>query len=139
MVTMASPVADKLALFADRFRARTDVYAVRWKTLVRVHPGGHQPSPAAGAKAWTGATPLIFLARRKSWRLISSATFSWAPTRCYVHDVAGGMDIDLHAPSRRAGGLDVRPPPVDGPKLNWLPSPPTNRLHPSRPVGFRRE
>jgi len=29
MVTMASPVADKMALFADRFRARTDVYAVR--------------------------------------------------------------------------------------------------------------
>src|SRR3954468_22777384 len=31
MVTMASPVADKLALFADRLRARTDVYAVRWE------------------------------------------------------------------------------------------------------------
>jgi hypothetical protein len=28
---MASPVADKLALFADRFRARADVYAVRWE------------------------------------------------------------------------------------------------------------
>jgi hypothetical protein len=31
LVTMASPVADKLALFADRFAARTDVYAVRWE------------------------------------------------------------------------------------------------------------
>lgn len=31
LVTMASPVADKLALFADRFRTRVDVYAVRWE------------------------------------------------------------------------------------------------------------
>src|SRR4051812_36656390 len=31
LVTMASPAADKLALFADRFRARVDVYAVRWE------------------------------------------------------------------------------------------------------------
>jgi len=30
LVTMASPAEDKLALYADRFRARTDVYAVRW-------------------------------------------------------------------------------------------------------------
>ncbi|MFJ8581728.1 hypothetical protein [Micromonospora sp. NPDC093277] len=30
LVTMAAPGADKLALFADRFRARADVYAVRW-------------------------------------------------------------------------------------------------------------
>jgi hypothetical protein len=71
MVTMASPVADKLALFADRFRARTDVYAVRWENT------------RTGASGWS--------------------------------------------------------PPVDGPKLNWLPSPPTNRLCLSRPVGFRRE
>jgi hypothetical protein len=25
------------------------------KTLVRVHPGGRQPSPAAGARVWIGA------------------------------------------------------------------------------------
>ncbi|WP_157742413.1 hypothetical protein [Micromonospora chokoriensis] len=30
LVTMASPTRDKLALFADRFRARVDVYAVGW-------------------------------------------------------------------------------------------------------------
>jgi hypothetical protein len=31
LVTMASSVEDKLALYADLFRARTDVYAVRWE------------------------------------------------------------------------------------------------------------
>ena len=31
MVTMASPVEDKLALYADRFGARTDAYALFWE------------------------------------------------------------------------------------------------------------
>ena len=31
LVTRLSPLADKLALFADRFRARSDVYAMRWE------------------------------------------------------------------------------------------------------------
>jgi hypothetical protein len=30
LVLMSSPVQDKLALYTDRFRARKDVYAVRW-------------------------------------------------------------------------------------------------------------
>jgi hypothetical protein len=47
LVTMASPVADKLALFADRFAARTDVYAVRWENR---HSGmkGWMPAVAGG-------------------------------------------------------------------------------------------
>ena len=47
MVTMASPVADKLALFADRFRARTDVYAVRWENT-RTGTSGWSPAVAGG-------------------------------------------------------------------------------------------
>jgi hypothetical protein len=47
MVTMASPVADKLALFADRFRARTDVYAVRWEDT-RTGAAGWTPAVAGG-------------------------------------------------------------------------------------------
>ena len=46
-VTMASPVADKLALYADRFRARTDVYAVRWENT-RTGASGWMPAVAGG-------------------------------------------------------------------------------------------
>ena len=47
LVTMGSPVGDKLALFADRFRARTDVYAVRWEN-VRTGGAGWVPAVAGG-------------------------------------------------------------------------------------------
>ena len=43
MVTMSSSVDDKLALYADRFRARTDVYAVRWE------------NPRSGLSGWSPA------------------------------------------------------------------------------------
>jgi hypothetical protein len=44
---MASPVADKLALFTDRFAARTDVYAVRWENR-RSGAAGWMPAVAGG-------------------------------------------------------------------------------------------
>jgi superfamily II DNA or RNA helicase len=47
LVTMASPVEDKLALYADRFRARTDVHAVRWKNH-RTGDAGWMPAVAGG-------------------------------------------------------------------------------------------
>ncbi|WSG44304.1 hypothetical protein OHA72_12550 [Dactylosporangium sp. NBC_01737] len=47
LVHMASPVADKLALYADRFRARTDVYAVRWENN-RTGTSGWMPAVAGG-------------------------------------------------------------------------------------------
>ncbi|MDT5034772.1 MAG: hypothetical protein QOC94_4943, partial [Actinoplanes sp.] len=47
LVTMTSPVADKLALFADRFRARTDVYAMRWENT-RTGAAGWMPAVAGG-------------------------------------------------------------------------------------------
>jgi hypothetical protein len=47
LVTMASPVRDKLALFADRFQARPDVYAVRWENA-RTGAAGWMPAVAGG-------------------------------------------------------------------------------------------
>src|SRR5688500_8278705 len=47
LVTMGSATGDKLALFADRFRARTDVYAVRWENG-RTGAAGWVPAVAGG-------------------------------------------------------------------------------------------
>ncbi|MET7396328.1 DEAD/DEAH box helicase family protein [Dactylosporangium sp. NPDC005572] len=47
LVTMASSVRDKLALFNDRFQARTDVYAVRWENA-RTGTAGWMPAVAGG-------------------------------------------------------------------------------------------
>lgn len=47
MVTMASPVSDKLALYGDRFRGRRDVYAVRWENR-RAGTSGWMPAVAGG-------------------------------------------------------------------------------------------
>jgi hypothetical protein len=50
-------VADKLALFADRFRARADVYAVRWENT-RTGTAGWMPAVAGGLRAWISDTRL---------------------------------------------------------------------------------
>jgi superfamily II DNA or RNA helicase len=47
LVTMASPVRDKLALYADRFRARRDAYAKRWENN-RLGTAGWSPAVAGG-------------------------------------------------------------------------------------------
>ena len=47
LVTMSSPVSAKLALFADRFAARRDVYAVRWDNE-RKGISGWSPAIAGG-------------------------------------------------------------------------------------------
>lgn len=47
MVTMSSPVKDKLALYINRFRARTDVYAIRWDNA-RTGKSGWTPAVAGG-------------------------------------------------------------------------------------------
>ena len=46
-VTMSSPVAEKLALYADLFHARADVYAVRWENS-RTGASGWMPAVAGG-------------------------------------------------------------------------------------------
>lgn len=48
-VSMASPAAHKVALFSDLFRARTDVYAVRWENA-RTGAQGWMPAVAGGWK-----------------------------------------------------------------------------------------
>ncbi|WP_444949806.1 TOTE conflict system archaeo-eukaryotic primase domain-containing protein [Micromonospora ureilytica] len=81
LVTMASPTRDKLAMFVDRFRARADVYAVRWDN-VRTGAAGWMPAVAAvGVRVWTGGVPPTCTGRRRSSRRIWSATCSWACTR----------------------------------------------------------
>jgi hypothetical protein len=47
LVTMASPVQDNLALYTDRFHARTDVHAIRWENA---HTGaaGWMPAVVGG-------------------------------------------------------------------------------------------
>jgi hypothetical protein len=58
LVTMASSTQDKLALYADRFRARTDVHAVRWGEPpdrtggVDAVEGPAQEEPTAVIDAW---------------------------------------------------------------------------------------
>lgn len=47
LITMASPEQDKLVLYADRFRARTDVHAVRWENH-RTGQAGWKPAVAGG-------------------------------------------------------------------------------------------
>jgi superfamily II DNA or RNA helicase len=47
LVTMASPVGDKLALYGGLFRARTDVYAMRWDNT-RTGTSGWMPAVAGG-------------------------------------------------------------------------------------------
>jgi superfamily II DNA or RNA helicase len=47
LVTMSSPVQDKLTLYAHRFRARTDVYAVRWDNT-KTGTRGWMPAVAGG-------------------------------------------------------------------------------------------
>src|SRR5674476_1091085 len=52
MVTMASSLDDKLRLYADRFRARRDVYAVRWENA-RSGLSGWSPAVATiGGQQW---------------------------------------------------------------------------------------
>jgi superfamily II DNA or RNA helicase len=47
LVTMASPVQDKLAVYRDRFQGRLDVYAVRWENT-RTGAAGWKPAVAGG-------------------------------------------------------------------------------------------
>jgi superfamily II DNA or RNA helicase len=47
LVTMTSPVQDKLAVYRDRFHGRSDVYAVRWENA-RTGAAGWKPAVAGG-------------------------------------------------------------------------------------------
>ncbi|WP_247663243.1 hypothetical protein [Micromonospora sp. U21] len=62
LVTMASPVGDKLALFADWFRARVDVYAVRWENA-RTGAAGWMPAVAGGWRKGMDRRGVAYLPR----------------------------------------------------------------------------
>jgi len=62
LVTMASPVADKLALFADRFRARVDAYAIRWENT-RTGVAGWMPAVAGGWRKGMDRRGVAYLPR----------------------------------------------------------------------------
>jgi hypothetical protein len=47
LVTMSSPAEDKLALYANLFRARADVYALRWENT-KTDASGWVPAVAGG-------------------------------------------------------------------------------------------
>lgn len=61
-VHMASSVADKLALYADRFRARTDVYAVRWENH-RTGTSGWMPAVAGSWRKGADRRAATYLPR----------------------------------------------------------------------------
>ena len=56
-VTSRSPAETKVAFYQSLFRARTDIYALRWENTKAGSSGGCPPSPEAGASGWTGRTP----------------------------------------------------------------------------------
>jgi hypothetical protein len=60
LVTMSSPVEDKLALYADRFGARADVYAVRWENT-RTGTAGWMPAVAGGWRKGTDRRGAVYL------------------------------------------------------------------------------
>ncbi len=59
-VVMSSPVAQKLALYTDRFRARTDVYAVRWDNA-RTGASGWMPAVTGGWRKGTDRKAASYL------------------------------------------------------------------------------
>lgn len=62
LVTMNSPVRDKLALFTNLFQARTDVYATRWENR-RTGMTGWSPAVAGGWRKGMDRRSAAFLPR----------------------------------------------------------------------------
>jgi hypothetical protein len=81
LVVMSSSVEDKLALLADRFRARTDVYAVRWDNA-RTGVSGWMPAVAGGWRKGMnrrGATYLPLTAEVVSAHLVGDVFIGLYP------------------------------------------------------------
>ena len=55
MVTTASSVENKLALYGDRFHARIDVYVLFWENPIGLARAGGSLRSVAGGRAWTAA------------------------------------------------------------------------------------
>ncbi len=113
---MASPVADKLALYADRFRARADVYAIRWKNN-RTGTSGWMPAVAGGWRKGAdrkAATYLPLTAEVLSAHLVGDVFIGLYPLRsdnsCHflVADFDGPaamLDALAYTKAARASGV----------------------------------
>ncbi|HZL75701.1 MAG TPA: DEAD/DEAH box helicase family protein [Propionibacteriaceae bacterium] len=83
LVVMSSPVEDKLALYTNRFRARADVYAVRWENT-RTGLSGWMPAVAGGWRKGMdrkGATLLPLTAEVVSAHLVGDVFIGLYPLR----------------------------------------------------------
>ncbi|WP_371688608.1 hypothetical protein [Micromonospora sp. KC207] len=70
---MASPAQDKLALSADRFRARADVYAVRWDNA-RTGAAKWMPAVAGG---WRNTYVAWWARTESSWPVVVGGPTRW--------------------------------------------------------------
>ena len=111
LVTMASPVGDKLALFADRFRARADVYAVRWENT-RTGAAGWMPAVAGGWRKGMDRRGAAYLPRTPevvAAHLVGDVFMGLYPllpgnTCQFVVADFDGADGDARRPRLRQGG-----------------------------------
>jgi hypothetical protein len=144
-VTMSSSVSDKLALYAGLFRARTDVYAVRWEN-VRTGASGWMPAVAGGwrkgmdrrAANHLPLTPEVVAAHLSGDRFIGLYPLLTNNT-CHflVADFDGPaamLDALAYGKAARAGGVPVAveirshgAAGVDGPALVRSPLSPSRR------------
>ncbi len=116
LVVMSSPVQNKLALFTDRFRARTDVYALRWANG-RTGVSGWMPAVAGGWRKGTdrkAASYLPLTAEVVSAHLVGDVFIGLYPLRadnsCHfmVADFDGPaamLDALAYAKAARANGV----------------------------------
>ena len=116
LVVMSSPVADKLALYTDRFRARTDMYALRWDNA-RTGVSGWMPAVAGGWRKGMdrkGATYLPLTAKVVSAHLVGDVFIGLYPlladNSCHflVADFDGPaamLDALAYAKAARASGV----------------------------------
>lgn len=78
---MASPTRDKLALFTGRFRARADVYAVRWENA-STGAAGWMPAVVGGWRKGMdrrGATYLSHAAEVVAAHLVGDVLLGLVP------------------------------------------------------------
>nr|WP_230859820.1 hypothetical protein [Actinoplanes aureus] len=81
-VTMASPVREKLAFYANLFQARRDAYAKRWENN-RLGTAGWSPAVAGGwRKAMDRRTAAYLPLTAEVVAAMWSATCFWACIRC---------------------------------------------------------
>lgn len=116
MVTKDSPIADKLALYASRFRSRTDAYAVYWENA-RLGKKGWKPAVAGGWRKGMDArqarrlplTPEVLRAHLSGQVFIGLYPLMPDNTCSYLaadfDGAAAMLDALAYAKAARAGGV----------------------------------